>query len=261
MQVTNVTVGYDRKRQPAQYESAGAKVEFSAVLSATVGDTEDHVAVAKKLLGEARVIVLTEIGLMKATTAAAPEADAHAAKEAAFQSAQSGEPAKAVEPVRSDPPPADPKPAEAAHGTTGRRKKKDEAPAATPPATVTDAAGIPADPAPASTTKAPETALGRPLPAHPAQQTAAAAAADIPLDDGPAVVVQPATAAQAAQAAPQELTANAVQKFITQCLVAKKFLPQVVLELMKKNYQTDRVYDLKPDQLAEFYEKLKALAA
>ena len=66
MQVSNVTVGYERKRQPAQYESAGAKVEFSAVSSATVGEQEDYVAVARKLLGEAKTLVLTELALVPA---------------------------------------------------------------------------------------------------------------------------------------------------------------------------------------------------
>jgi membrane protein involved in colicin uptake len=89
MQVTNIEVGYDRKRQPAQYESAGATVKFTASLSATVGDNEDHIAVATKLLGDAKTIVLVELGIVKAgesasaTVKAAAETTAKAAGETA----------------------------------------------------------------------------------------------------------------------------------------------------------------------------------
>lgn len=72
-QVTNVRVQYDRKRQPAQYESAGASVEFFA----TVGDGEDHKTVATKLIGDAKTVVLTELGIVK------PGDDASAAAQVA----------------------------------------------------------------------------------------------------------------------------------------------------------------------------------
>lgn len=65
-QVTNVTVQFERKRQPAQYETSGAVISFSA----TVGDQEDHVAVATKLLGDAKTIVLQELGLVAVGTSA-----------------------------------------------------------------------------------------------------------------------------------------------------------------------------------------------
>src|SRR6266550_3422428 len=68
-QVTNVKVVFDRKRQPAQYESSGASVEFSAI----IGDKEDHVEVARTLLGDAKTLVLQELGLVAVgTSASAP---------------------------------------------------------------------------------------------------------------------------------------------------------------------------------------------
>lgn len=83
-QVTNVRVQYDRKRQPAQYESAGASVEFFA----TVGEGEDHKAVAATLIGEAKTIVLTELGVVK------PGEDASAAAQTA--KAETAKPTKAA---------------------------------------------------------------------------------------------------------------------------------------------------------------------
>src|SRR6266550_3943652 len=64
VQVTNVTVFYGRSRQPAKYESAEAKIEFTASLSDGVGPNADHIAAAQKLLGEAKTIVLTELNLV-----------------------------------------------------------------------------------------------------------------------------------------------------------------------------------------------------
>jgi outer membrane biosynthesis protein TonB len=270
MQVTNVTVGYDRKRQPANYESAGAKVEFSAVLSASVGDTEDHLAVAAQLLHEAKTIVLVEIGLLKPgqplpSPAAVndlkpiePAAAAVVEKPARLDTPNPAEPVAPVEPVKTEAVKPDPD-----AGSHGRRRKAktetpapvsagiplDEAPkAATPDIDlVKNVAGIPLDDSPRAAAIA-ETALGRTLPAKPA------AASDIPLDEAPK------PAAGTVPPAGIELTASAVQKFMTACMVQKKFLPQVVMNKMKTQYQTDRVHDLKPEQLAEFYAQLQELA-
>jgi hypothetical protein len=65
IQVTNVTVFYGRSRQPAKYESADAKIEFSASISEGVNPDQDHIVAATKLLGEAKTIVLTELGLVE----------------------------------------------------------------------------------------------------------------------------------------------------------------------------------------------------
>lgn len=117
--VTNITVGYDRKRQPAQYESAGASVSFSAAVE-TGGD---HVAVARKLLGEAKTLVLTELGVVKAGESASVHERAPAAPET---------------------PPADGPKAPA----TRTRKAKDDAPAVpAKPSDIPDDATPPAAPA------------------------------------------------------------------------------------------------------------------
>jgi len=230
MQVTNITVGYDRKRQPAQYESAGARVEFSAVIEATVSAEQDHVAVATALLAEAKTIVLTELGIV----AAGQSASAYAAK--------SDAPAAAVVTTEKAP---------------KKKKEAAAAPAATPAPTpaASTAGDIPtSDPAP--TAKPAETSLGRTLPA------ATASAGDIPVDDTPPAngTPKPATAAQVTQAGADELTAAGVQKYITTALVAKKFLPNVILGKLKNEYKVDRVYDLPAEKLAEFYAWVKKTA-
>lgn len=81
-QVTNVTVKYGRERQPAKYESAEAMIEFSATLSDGVNPGEDHVKAAQRLLGEAKTLVLTELGLVQfGESASAPVIAAAAAAE------------------------------------------------------------------------------------------------------------------------------------------------------------------------------------
>lgn len=245
MKVTNVTVRYDRSRQPAKYESAEAMVEFTATLEATVSTDDDYHATAVALLGEAKTIVLTELGLV----AAGSSASAHAALPAAAAAAAT----PAVPAADTS------KPAAAATGT--RRKTDKVAPAA--PATAVAAA--PAKPAEAAVGDIPvepaakpaETALGRALP----EAKAAAAIGDIPVEAGPAKTAPVAASpAQVTHAGGDELTPGAVQKYITSKLVAKAFLPNVVLGVLKNDYKVDRVFDLPADKLAEFYAKIKKLA-
>lgn len=76
MRVTNIVVQFERKRQPAQYETSGGFVQFSGVIEE--GSDENHVDVAARLLGDAKTLILTELGLVQpgqsasATTVAAP---------------------------------------------------------------------------------------------------------------------------------------------------------------------------------------------
>jgi hypothetical protein len=58
MQVNNVRVSFQRKKQPASYEEAAPAVEFAA----TLDDGEDHVAAAVGLLTEAQTIVYAGLG-------------------------------------------------------------------------------------------------------------------------------------------------------------------------------------------------------
>lgn len=142
MQVTNVTVGYDRKRQPAQYESAGASVSFSATASATVGDNEDYVEIARKLLGDAKTLVLVELGIVAAgqsasahvVAAAAPKTEGAApAKETAAQKRVR----LAAEAAAANPPASDIPGETAAPAATGASDIPGEgAPAASKPALV-----------------------------------------------------------------------------------------------------------------------------
>lgn len=231
--VTNITVQYDRKRQPAQYESAGAKVEFSAVIEATVGADQDHVAFARQLLGEAKTLVLTELGIVAAGTSAS----AHAPKPETPAPKVEGE----VVPKKLT-------------------KKELEAKAAADAALLVKGTEAAAGDIPTEDGTKAQTALGRTPPPQPVKE---AAAGDIPVDEVPAggaktALVQ-ATASQAAAGA-GELTAAAVQKFITASLVAKKFLPNVVLGILKDTYKVDRVYDIPADKLQEFYDRIKKLA-
>lgn len=85
-QVTNVRVSFDRKRQPAQYESSGASVEFTAI----IGDGEDHNGIAAKLLGEAKTLVLQELAIV------APGVNASVTAQAAnTETAKAAKPGKA----------------------------------------------------------------------------------------------------------------------------------------------------------------------
>lgn len=154
MQVTNITVGYDRKRQPAQYESAGARVEFSASLSATVGDNEDHIQVATKLLGDAKTIVLTELGIVRAGESASAVVRAETAPAEATAAA----PAKPAKPAKVKPVPAPPP------GGPGENRvgPEDNDPTAgpSPTATAPQAAGsadLPDEPKPNGKAQAPVT--------------------------------------------------------------------------------------------------------
>lgn len=73
LRITNITVGYDRKRQPAQFESAGSSVHFTlseddapgagALLFDAKGET-DYVSVARMMLGSAKTLVLQELGVV-----------------------------------------------------------------------------------------------------------------------------------------------------------------------------------------------------
>lgn len=268
MQVTNIRVSYSRKRQPAQYESSGADVEFVAVLDATLGDSQDHKAAAIALLGDAKTIVLTELGLVAAGKSASAHALAPAeAGQVSSATATSSTPSTATATAQTTAP----------EGGKGKgRRKTDNTPPATasnaapaadtaPPANAGTAAGIP-DEGAATTSKPAETSLGRTLPAQPEQKPAAAAG--IPVDDtppansnaAPATTTATATTAPAATNGSGDLTPAAVQKYITQCLVQKKFLPNVVLGVLKNDFKVDRVFDLEGAKLAEFYAKIKSLA-
>ncbi|SRR6266550_4200882 len=106
VQVTNVTVFYGRSRQPAKYESAEAKIEFTASLSDGVGPNADHIAAAQKLLGEAKTIVLTELNLVAVGESAS--AVVRAATEAAPAQVEAAAPAKPAKPAKVKPVPAPP---------------------------------------------------------------------------------------------------------------------------------------------------------
>lgn len=252
MPVTNILVEYERKRQPAQYESAGARVQFAHVIEAVMGDGDDHVALATKLLGEAKTIVLTELALV----AAGQNASAHAPKADAVVVPPAGE----GEQRRS----TDVKPETAAAKKKREAAEKaaaDEAAklaGAGKPAAAAEVGGIPTDDTPPAG-KTGETALGRALPAgKPAE---APGIGDIPVDDSSKTAPTAATPAQVQQAANADaLDASKVQKYITTCLVAKKFLPNVVLGKLKNEYKVDRPADLSPENLLKFYNELRALA-
>lgn len=225
-QVTNITVGYDRKRQPAQYESSGARVEFAAILSATVGDNEDHVAIATKLLGEAKTIVLVELGLVKAgenasavvvsagksdtvaTGTAAGSKEAEKAAKAAAKAAK--EAAKAPVTTGTD---------DAATRQITQNPENRTDPA-NPPAEVFPGEG----------------------PSTPA--TGTAANTDLPAEE----VV--ATGAKAASATPT-LTHTEMHAFIAGKIKDKK-LDHPTVKATSAKYNVARIQDLKPEQLGPY---------
>jgi len=89
MRVTNILVRFERKRQPQQYESSGAVVELTGIIEE--GSNENHIDVASKLLGDAKTLVLTELGLV----AAGQSASAHVIAAANAAPATPGTPAVA----------------------------------------------------------------------------------------------------------------------------------------------------------------------
>jgi hypothetical protein len=151
MQVTNVEVCYDRKRQPAQYESAGASVRFTASIGATVGQDEDHVEVAKRLLADAKTLVLTELGVVPAGTSASAHDRAPAASAAGAEAAPAGGKGKKGKKGEADAAPA----GETRQISTGEsRVGPEDAPDGGAPSTAAQAGAgnpdIPEDPKPAA---------------------------------------------------------------------------------------------------------------
>lgn len=58
MKVTNITVGFFREKQPAQYEKAQPRIEFHAVLE----DGEGHIEAARLLMLDAERVVYAGLG-------------------------------------------------------------------------------------------------------------------------------------------------------------------------------------------------------
>jgi hypothetical protein len=223
MQVTNITVGYDRKRQPAQYESAGARVEFSASLSATVSDTEDHVAIAVKLLGEAKTIVLTELGIVKA------------GESASAMTRNSSEPATSAPALKTEP------------------VMKAGAAAATRAAAKTTKA---AEPKPAAN-DIPGNDSGSAAPTT-VQTTASADAADIPDEPATATGAQSSAAAETVTAG---LTAEDVHALVHGFLKDGKIDKPTVKKISREKFGVERIADIKPERLPEYKAALEAAVA
>lgn len=251
MQVTNVRVVYTRKRQPAQFESSGAEIEFTAI----IGDDGNHVEAAKALLADAKTLVLTELGIVKAGESAS--AHARSAPQPEPQTGEAGQKGDTGTP-----------PATAGEKHTNKRgggKKKDEPAAQQQPQPETpapSAAGIPGD-------NQTETALGRSIPASAPGNAAAekpnGSAADIPSDVPAASVTQPTAVPQTqgnsgAAAGAIAVDVSTVQKYVADCLAKKKFLPPVVLGKLKTDYQVERVGDLSPEKLKKFFNEIRAVA-
>ena len=243
MRINNVSVRYTRTRQPAKYEEAGGMVEFSAVLEEGVEADADYLGVAKRLYGEAKTIVLAELALV----APGASASVHTAG-----------------PVVTDPPSTAKTPAPPPKKPT--KAEKEAAAAAAAAAAAQTAGEIPTgDAKPAATAAVGdiptgETSLGRQLPAAQTAPAATAAVGDIPTDGATSTAPKPATPAQVVASGGEALTASAVQKYITTQLVAKKFLPNVILGKLKSDYKVDRVQDLPADKLAEFHAWVKGIA-
>lgn len=270
MQLRTVTARYGRKRQPAQYESAEAVIEFTLSVDedGSIGQLDtayQNIGIA--LLGTAKSLVLTELGVIKAgDNASAWGGAAPISLQATATSVQAlntgpgeagGTPAvaeKTAAQIKAEKQAA--KDAEKAEKQAAKEAvAAAEAAAKAQGATAdTSAAGIPmGDDKPAAAK--PETALGRALPVAETKKVETQAANSIPLGDPvPSTpVATPQQAAAVATASGEEVTASGVSKFITTCMVAKKFLPAVVLGRLKDKYKVDRIQDLSAAHLAEFY--------
>src|ERR1051326_2256167 len=68
MQLRTITARYGRKRQPAQYESAEAMIEFTLSVDedGQIGNLDiAHQNIGETLLGQAKTLVLRELGVVK----------------------------------------------------------------------------------------------------------------------------------------------------------------------------------------------------
>lgn len=266
MQLRQITARYGRKRQPAQYESAEAMIEFTLSVDedGQIGTLDiAHTNMGAVLLGQAKTLVLTELGVVNAPLPTS-------AKTLSVGDGNPGQTGAAVvvqpEPAAESTPPAPAKARRSKKETPEQQSQSssDPIPQAHPPAPVasavpTAAAGIPVEEA-----KQTESALGRSLPASAPGTPAPAQSGGvggIPLDDTAASSPAPAAAQPEKQAAAGgstgALTAADVQKYITQALCGKKILPPVVLGTLKADFKVDRVQDLDPGNLKAFYNKIR----
>jgi len=283
MQLRTITARYGRKRQPAQYESAEAVIEFTLSVDedGQIGKLDtSYQNMGIALLATAKNLVLTELGVIKAgdnasafngASVAALETVVHSETVSNAKPGDAGGTGPASDgkttetrkrrtkaEIEAD------KAAEAAKVTNGPQPAADAAngPQPTNAAAAAgngSAASIPGmEDAPAAV-KQPETALGRTLPeAKPETQSAASIPLDPPASN--ASVATPAQVTAAANDNGEAVTAAGVNKFITTCLVQKKFLPNVVLGKMKQQYNVDRVYDLSQKDLEEFFIWVQGIA-
>lgn len=245
MKLKTVTVRYGRKRQPVQYESSEAMIEFTLSVDddGEVGELGIlHLNMSQVLLGQAKTLVLTEIGLVKAGDNASAHAIAAAAPKPAEIAPVVLAPAQAAETVAKKPTAAE------------KKAAKEAEEKAKPAAAVTVEAKVVPDPTdPFADESKPTSSLGRPLPVA----KAAPEPGDIPVEETPVI---PAATMQQTAATADALNAAGVQKYITQCLVKKKFLPQAILGVLKSEYKCDRVHDIPADKLPILYAKVREMA-
>lgn len=224
MRVTNVSVSYGRERQPAKYESSEARVGFDASLS----DNENYVTVAKQLLGDAKTLVLTEVGIIGAGENAS-----------AFARTAEGTTVNVTNQVTGQQTPSEGEKTETGRKARTPAAAKDKATDQKPVVGDDDGTGLgPTAPA--------KTAVVAEAPKAPAKT-----------DDGTGM---PGKAAVAAAVAGKELTSGDVQGHITDLVAKKQILPVAVKTLLTTKFQVSRLVDLKPEQLQAFKDAIDAEA-
>lgn len=251
MNVTSVKVSFSRSKQPAQYESANPAVEFVATLEE--GAT-NHLAMAASLMYDAQQVVYGGLGLD------VPEAPA--TKLGALE-VPLGDGGTVVEGVQAAP--------AASTGAAGGGKRRGRPPivkapatvpaTVTPPATATapvdnirtnpedrrdPASEVPADTKPAAT--APATPAAAPAATAPAGN--GAVMSDIPAAT-PAPAAQPAPVANGTAS----MTAQDLQKFITDNVQAKKITVQAVKDKLAK-FGAARTIEVAPEKIPELYKEI-----
>lgn len=226
-QVKVITARFGRKRQPAQYESAEAMIEFtiSAEEDGQMGNISvEQVGMGEALLGIAKDLVLRELGVIKAgeTASAAKLAAAAGTKEEA------------------------PAAAPAASGKRGGGKKKDaEAPAA--PA-------APAAPTGRQISDNPDDRkpVDDDIPGEGESKPAAATAADNP--DLPDETPTPPAGAEATAVT---ITTQELHAFIAGEIKEKR-LDHATVKAVSGKFNVARIADLKLDQLGPYKAALDA---
>jgi hypothetical protein len=229
-QVKTIVARFGRKRQPAQYESAEAMLEFTlqAAEDGSLTDISiDHVGIGERLLGVAKNLVLRELGVI------APGQDASAATAAGEGSAETAKP-KATRAKKAD--------AKEPAATTGAPDPNARQ-ISTNPENRVGPSDFPGETATAQAPKANGAASDFPGETATAAKPAATPAAT------------PASVPAAGTPTAEELTAYVSQ------LVREKKIDSPTVKAVSRAFGAEKIAQIDPSKLAEYKKQVDAKVA